>query len=217
MKFCPHCGGDLAGFLAAASTAPRPQGKYDQTKMWRDVVERALAIQGDPPDVSALAYGLARKLEPLFTANGPLRTIIHIAFDRKIVPEGGALLQAAMSNGRLGPTDLGYFQARGYLVEDDKVRVADDVPIGPVYGAVDYWGGAKQHRRWHLSEPVRLNASRNGDPFFMDEHMLAFGAAWLDGSKVGEAFLDLFATLTSGVKGGGAIARPLVVEVAIQA
>jgi len=217
MKFCPHCGGDLAAFFAASSSMPRPQGKYDQTKTWRDIVERANATNGEPPDISALAYGLARKLELMFTANCPLRTIIHLAFDRKVVPEGGALYQAATSGGRLGPTDLGYFRARGYLIEDDKVRVANDVPIGPVYGAVDYWGGAKQHHRWHLAEPVKLNASRNGDPFFMDENMLAFGAVWTDGSKAADAFIDLFEAFSSGVKGGGTIARPLIAEVAIQA
>jgi hypothetical protein len=223
MKFCPHCAGDLSGFLAVASGQPSaptqvaPRGKYDQTKVWRAIVERANATHGEPPDVAALAYGLARSIELMFEAPAALDTVIHIAFDRKIVPEGGALYQAATSGGRLGPTDLGYFKARGYLVEDDKVRVANDVPIGPVYGAIDYWGGAKQHHRWHMATPVKLNASRNGDPFFMDETMVAFGVTWLDGSKLGDAFMDLFETLSAGVKGSGVIARPLVAEAWIRA
>jgi len=217
MKFCPHCGGDLSAFAAVAGATPaaRP-GKYDQTKIWKGLIEQANACGGQPPDISALAFGLAQRIAPSFDGS-PLRTIVHVAFDRKIVPEGGALYQAAMSNGRLGPTDMGYFRARGYLIEDDKVRVVGDMPVGAVYGAVDYWGGDKQHKRWRLAGPVVLNASRNGDPFFMDETMLAFGATWTDGSKVGEALLQLFETLSSGVGGSGSIARPLAAEISIQA
>lgn len=218
MKFCPHCGGDLAGFLAIAPTTARPPGKYDQAKTWRRLVEQANACNGEPPDITALAFGLAKQIEGMAVSRpdnergSPLRTIVHVAFDRKIVPEGGAVYMAARSGGAVGPQDLSYFESRGYLVEDGKVRVSEDIPVGAVFGALEYWGGEKQHRRWHMSEPIKVNASRNGDPLFMDEHMLAFSVHWKDTTKVGEAFLQLFETLQSGVRGGGSIAKPLVVE-----
>jgi hypothetical protein len=72
---------------------------------------------------------------------------------------------------------------------------------------------AKQHRRWHLLEPVKINASRNGDPFFMDDNMMAFGALWSDAAKSDEAFISLLEMFSSGVRGSGVIARPLVAEI----
>jgi hypothetical protein len=217
MKFCPHCGGDLAAFLSAS---PPPQeklpGKYDQMKTWRSLIEKANACHGQPPETPALAFDLTKQLQhywKMLGSEGGLKTIVHLVFDRTIVPSGGALYMAAMSNGISGPKDAAYFEARGYLVEDGRVRVSDDVPIGPAFGALEYWGGAKQHKRWHLSEPIALNPSRNGNPFFMDDNMLAFGATWKDAEKSDEAFISLFEMLCSGVKGDGPIARPIVAEI----
>jgi len=214
MKFCPHCGTDLTGFLGVAGVTPLPRapGKYDQTKTWRAILEQANARQGDAPDSILLATKLADQIAPMLSSGDPVKTIIHLAFDRKIVPEGGALYMAAMSNGQGGPTDLNYFRLRGYLIEDDKVRVQDDVPVGAAYGVLDYWGGAKQHPRWHLACPIQLNASRMGDPFFMDESMVAFGATWKDGARLEAAFMQLFELFAKDPHGGGSIARPLVAE-----
>ena len=217
MKFCPHCGGDLSGFLAVQSkSVAQPLGKYDQVKTWRVLIEKANAIQAQPPEPAAVAFALGKQLEHLMntvgSANG-LKTIVHMVFDRKIVPDGGALYMAAMSNGNAGPKDMNYFEARGYLVEDGKVRVSNDIPVGKVYGVLEYWGGEKQHRRWHMAEPATINASRNGDPFFMDDNMLAFGVAWKDFSKSDEAFMQLFEMFCSGVRGDGIVARPLVAEI----
>jgi len=221
MKFCPHCGGDLVNFQrgveAGTSTASgittKPVVKYDQMATWRKLVEESNRCQGEPPDVSALAYGLADQLRKMFDrAHGePVKSLIHLAVDRKIVPEGGALYMAAMSNGQAGPQNLEYFKARGYLVEDDHVRAIDDVPVGRAYGALDYWGGEKQFRRWHLSMPIRLNASRNGDPYFMDEGMICFGATWVDPDRLNEACLELLESLALGVKRDDVIAKPLAV------
>jgi hypothetical protein len=216
MKFCPHCGGDLSAFQAVMPTTAKPVGKYDQVKTWKALIEKAQACFGDPPQLPALAFDLTKQLKHYMDTMGNtagLRTIVHIVFDRNIVPAGGALYMAAMSNGQAGPQDLSYFEARGYLVEEDKVRVSNDIPVGPVFGVLEYWGGSKQHRRWHLAEPISLNASRNGDPFFMDDNMLAFGATWKDYEKSDEAFLSLFEMLNSGVKGGGIVARPVVAEI----
>jgi hypothetical protein len=142
MKFCPHCGGDLSGFLAVApSNASTPAvtatGKYDQVKTWRVLIEKAQAIQADPPDVVALAMEMGRQLDHLvktMSSEKGLRTIVHMVFDRKIVPDGGALYMAAMSDGRAGPQDPSYFKSRGYLVEDDRVVVSSQA-ASPVASA----------------------------------------------------------------------------------
>ena len=89
----------------------------------------------------------------------------------------------------------------------------DDVPVGQAYKIIDYWGGSQQHKRWHMTSPVELNPSRNGDPFFMDENMIAFGVSWKDGTKVQEAFLGLMNLFADGVNGEGIVAHPLEVKV----
>lgn len=213
MKFCPHCGGDLSAF-AAVAVAPttQPPRTYDQTKTWKALIEKANACRAQPPAPAVLAFELAKQVTGLMTKDG-LRAAIHIAFDRDIVPTGGAVYMAAMSNGQAGPQDLRYFEQRGYLVDDGRVRVANDVPVGPAFGALEYWGGEKQYRRWHLSEPISINASRNGDPFFMDDNMVAFGTSWKDASRAEEALVTLLEQFVSGIKGGGLIAKPLVGEV----
>lgn len=221
MKFCPHCGGDLAAFLSASSnTAPKMNAtmmaKYDQIKVWRALIERAEATRSEPPEIAALAFDVSRQikeLSSLIKPDGTLPVIVHLVFDQKIVPDGGALYMAAMSNGKAGPQDLNYFAARGYLIEEGRVRVSDDVPVGPAFGALDYWGGEKQHRRWHMAKPITLNASRTGDPFFMDDNMLAFGVTWKDLAKIDEAFIQLFEYMATGVRGSNPVARPVMAEV----
>ena len=170
MKFCPHCGGDLSAYLAAegpgdastrtpaTSSAPK---KYDQTKVWRELVQRAREVGGDPPDISNVALAAADGIRPFFKTT-PLSTIVHIVFDKNVVPQGGILYQAAQFDGRMKNTS-DQLEALGYSMEDGKVKLVDDMPVGPVYGAIEYWGGEKQHPRWHLVRPVTINPSRNGD------------------------------------------------------
>ena len=103
----------------------------------------------------------------------------------------------------------------GYAVDGDGHLVtAGDVPVGPLYQILQYWGGEKQHHRWHLKYPIELNPSRNGDPLFMDQNMVAFEAQWKDTQRMDEALLELcnlFATLNDKP-----VAVPLVIELAVQ-
>jgi hypothetical protein len=223
VKFCPHCGGDLSAYLAAegpngasiqtpvVSATPR---KYDQTKVWRDLVQRAREIGGEPPDISHLALAAADKIRPFFKT-APLSTVVHIVFDKNVVPQGGILYQAAQIDGRMKNAG-DQLEALGYSMEDGKVKLVDDMPVGPVYGAIDYWGGEKQHRRWHLAAPVTVNPSRNGDLFFMDDNMVAFGAKWKDAERLDQALLELLGVFENGIKGSGPIAQPLVMELVAQ-
>jgi len=220
MKFCPHCGEDLSAYLAvdktpvsARSTKPAVsvQKDYDQTKIWKEIMESVRLAAARPPGVTELGLRVAEDLRPVLRG-GPVSTIVHLAFDKDIVPQGGALYHAALLDGR-DPGSVDKFTAMGYDLDDGKVRLVDDVPVGPIYGLLEYWGGEKQHRRWHLSEPVRLNPSRHGDPFFMDENMVAFGAKFKDAERLDEGILELLTLLEQGPDGRGGVGAPVEMKI----
>jgi len=220
MKFCPHCGGDLSQYsMAGAPHAPATTGTvYNQTTMWKALVERARAIEGTPPPLENLVLPIVSQMTAAFAArpdrerDAPLRTVVHLVFDRDVVPRGGALHYITMTEGR-GAMDLGRLQGMGYAVQDGKVLVVDDVPVGPAYQLLSYWGGARQHKRWHLEAPCEINPSRNGDPAFMDANMIGFVATWKDTERMTEALLELLEMFARGFgEHRQTIAMPLVLE-----
>lgn len=220
MKFCPHCGGDLSQFnMHGATTSPSSIGTvYNQTSIWRAITERARAVDATPPSADVLVLPWVARMTAAATARpdasrgSPLKTVIHLAFDRDVVPRGGALHQITMTEGR-SPMDLSRLQAMGYAVRDGKVQVVDDVPVGPAYQLLSYWGGDRQHKRWHLAAPCEINPSRNGDPAFMDANMIGFVATWKDMDKLAEALLELLELFTLGFgEYRHTIAIPLVLE-----
>ena len=223
MNFCPHCGGDLSAYMAVergrvplASTAKRPTGgKYDQDSVWRRLVREAEALKGSPPSGIQIVGKAVDNVRAAFVGDEPVSTIVHLALDRNIQPQGGMLYRATMLEGRM-TTSPEQLEQMGYAVEDEKLVTVADVPVSQAYKVIDYWAGAKQHKRWHMTEPVSLNPSRNGNPFFMDENMVAFGAKWHDSSKLEEALLELHSLLSAGVKRAGVVAIPLALELAIQ-
>jgi hypothetical protein len=222
MKFCPHCGQDISKFLAASAGVPLPgpaaqplaPAKYDQVPFWKNLVARTrkLVEEKKPPTLQGLVDPVVASLMRTPLNPDGVETIVHLVFDRPIVPNGGVLMHSMMLDGRssYGPEQL---KNMGYLVIDGKVVVVDGSPVSPAYGVIDYWGGDKQFKRWHLARQVQINPSRNGTPFFMDEEMVAFGAIWRDMLKVQEALLSLLHTFTMGVQGDGAIAQPFALEV----
>lgn len=216
MRFCPHCGGDLARYSAIdAQNVPVPV-KYDQTKTWKAIVTKARDRAVHPPILTELVEPVAQELVKLgenLKEGAVLRTIVHIAFDRDIVPRGGVLYRAVLSDGKLA-TPAEQLEQMGYEVADGKIALVNDVPISKAYSLIDYWGGEKQHKRWHLAERVTINPSRHGEPFFMDAEMLAFGATWSDTTKVREALPVLLNLFAHGVNGTGSVAVPLVIEIA---
>lgn len=221
MKFCPNCATDLQPYLAAEGSVILPQAlpnqsvsvqrNYDQTKTWKGLMQRAREIGANPPDITELALTAASGLIPLLS-KGELSTIVHIVFDKNVVPQGGILYQATMMDGRMGANE-DQLKGLGYGVEDGKVQMVDDMPVGPAYGILDYWGGEKQHHRWHLAEPVTVNVSRHGDKFFMDDNMIAFGVKWKDGAKVEESLLELLGFFENGIGGEGHVAQPVALEI----
>lgn len=220
MQFCPRCGCDLSPYLAAETQQPALSGKYDQTKMWKQIIEkvRERRAKASPPTLMELVEPAAKAIGVLASttkAADTINTIIHIAFDHDIVPAGGVLHRAIMLDGKVGmrPEQL---EAMGYEVNstDSKIMLVNDMPVSRAYVVLDYWGGEKQYRRWHLARPVTIEPSRNGDPYFMDGEMLAFGASWKDDNKVSEALLNLLDMFARGIKGEKGVAFPFALEIA---
>jgi len=214
MKFCPNCGHDLSQYniQGGARVAP-PPGAYNQTAIWKDLVARAQAVEATPPAAEALVLPQTERVRA-WTGDraGPV-TIIHMVFDRDIVPRGGALHQITMTEGR-APLDLERLETMGYEVRDGKVVMVDDIPVGPAYSLVNYWGGDRQHKRWHMVKPCEINPSRNGDPLFMDANMLAVRATWRDLTKLDEALFELLEMFTNGFgQHRKVIGIPLALEV----
>jgi len=221
MKFCPNCGSDISAHLVASGepvqrTEPPVElstAKYDQTSIWKQLTASAAQIEASPPQPAILGMKAAREVDGLLRTvpDRPLETVVHLVFDRSIVPSGGALASVVM--GASKGIDIERMRAMGYAVEDGKIATSGETPIGPAFKVIDYWGGSKQFKRWHLKAPVLLEASRNGDPFFMDENMIAFGASWSDAAKAEEAFIGLMDLFAEGVNGQGIIAHPLEIKV----
>jgi len=204
-KYCPHCGASLAAPAPPAPIGPAPEPKsppaepiivYDQTKHWDALVKRQRSIINAPTN-NELIEQLRRQARP--SVGPPFQSIVHVVMDREITPTGDALRLAVDSDGRLGPaSDLTRLQERGYVIEDGRVKQVDDVPVGRAFCALQYWGGQRQHKRWHLAAPIVVNPSRSGDPYFMDGYYFAFGAAWTDLDRLEEAIRELVDLLRLG-------------------
>lgn len=227
MKYCPSCGSDISMYLRAegsrlpqieatplsvASTQPA-SFIYNQTAIWTELVTRAKAASSPSSPGDLVDDAVKKYLHlPRGTDGVNHETIIHMVFDKPIVPRGGLLHQAMRSDGRSHPTSTAELEAMGYLVTNDKIVEINGIPVSAAYGAVSYWGGEKQFRRWHLSGPVQINPSRNGNPLFMDEEMIAFSATWHDLNKMRDAMFALCTTFIEGID-GKPIATPVALEI----
>jgi hypothetical protein len=207
-KFCPHCGGTLPSDLPAQGALPKPEvavgraGQYDPARFWKSLLKRVDSWQASHPGTVPGALALAKEAfvgaaPRLASATEPMRSIVHLAFDRRITPTG-SLLTSILSDGRMidDPIKLA---AMGYAVRDGKVLLVDDMPVGSVYPLLQYWGGERQHRRWHLAGPIEVDPHRNGNPLMMDENLVAFGATWQDGERMESALENLVSVLAAGV------------------
>jgi len=202
----------------SAVLRPPNREKYDQDKTWRQLIMDAEALKGSPPTPMELVGKAVDRVRGAFSGTkegDSVGTIVHIATDRNIQPQGGVLHRATLLEGRV-QDDISKMERMGYAVQDGKVVVVNDIPVGRGYVAINYWGGEKQYRRWHMSKPVTINPSRNGNPFFMDENMIAFGVSWKDPSKMEEALLELCEILAEGVHKERTIGIPLAMELVWQ-
>jgi hypothetical protein len=218
-RFCPHCGKELPIApaplpVSAPEREPDPSPPatpaYDQTAYWRALHAR-VDDGARPPDTQELVAEVVRRLPP--ARSSPQASIVHVLLDRPATPAGGALLQSVRSDGRLGPAGTPErLEQLGYVLQDGRVRQEGGIPVGRAYIVLEYWGGERQHKRWHLAEPVALDPSRHGDPFFMDERSIAFGARWRDLDRFAEAMTALIETFRNGFD-GISVGHPFVVDV----
>jgi hypothetical protein len=201
MKFCPSCGADIAKYIEVESGHPTAQivasqptvGKYDAVSTWKALLAIASDRQASPPSVDSLVSESLEGMKP-----GKKKAIVHIAFDQDIVPRGGVLYRATLLEGRT-EMDVDRLRKLGYAVDKEgHLVIVDDVPVGNAYQTIMYWGGTKQHKRWHLKYPVEVNPARNGDLYFMDENIVAFGTDWLDTGKMHDAFTVLLESFMGG-------------------
>lgn len=218
LRFCPNCGENLQQYQKPPETKPRQavvmtQSSYNQTEIWKKLVEISNACAKDPPTPESLVLPVLQESAQVFAnSGGPVRSVIHLVLDRSVTPQGGILRQATLVDGN-EPPSVDQFDAAGYLIDDGKVVTADDVPVGHGYQVLEYWGGERQHKRWHLEKPISINPSRNGDPYFMDEGLVAFGAKWLDGERLEEALLTLMELFLDGINGAGRVGVPLALAI----
>jgi hypothetical protein len=224
MKFCPNCGFDLTPHLAIEGNRvpgnstlpavhPTTAEAYDQTDVWKKLMASALEREATPPSSIELTQKSVQELQALAKLAGgkPVDTVVHLVFDRNIAPSGGGFASAVL--GGRNELNIEQMKAQGYVVEDGKIATHQDIPVGAAFQVIDYWGGERQSKRWHLAAPVALVASRNGDPFFMDERMAAFGALWSDVDKAEEAMLTLLGAFSEGVGGDGIVAHVLELKI----
>lgn len=212
LRFCPNCGENLAQYKPSARAKVIQQPAYDQTRIWKELVALAESHRASPPAPEALILPVLERSAEVFADGKEVRSVIHLVLDRSIVPQGGVLQRAALSEGRL-PTTTEQLELAGYVLEEGKVQMVDDIPIGIGYQIVNYWGGERQHKRWHLAKPVSINPSRNGNPYFMDDNLVAFGAKWLDGERTQEALFTLLELFAHGINDSGTVATPLALAV----
>ena len=187
--------------------SPGPAENYDQTEYWRALIPKA---QGVPAETTVM------NLPNGFTKGN---TVIHLIFDKSVSPQGG-LMQTLVQNvastqpmtaPRLTPAEL---DAMGYLADEEgKIELIDDVPVGRIYGILQYWGGEKQHKRWHMASPVVIDPSRKGDPCFIDDNLAAIKVTWKDGDRMPEAMSVLVEQLHEGIKESKGVGAPRLVDV----
>lgn len=114
------------------------------------------------------------------------------------------------------PIDTDRLKKLGYAIDSEgHLVIQDDVPVGVLYQAIQYWGGSAQHKRWHMKYPVEVNPSRAGDLYFMDNNIVAFGVDWADTSQMEEAFKNLLDSM-EGFKGSEPIGIPLALKLVEQ-
>ena len=228
MKFCPHCGADLSAYMAVSPQVEREAGHrrtrtetghgslredpYNQDETWKELNRKALESPAEP-DMAKVVLDAVNEALPLFKAP-PARTIVHLLFDRTVSLEGGAIFSSVVSEQDQRVTTE-RLKRLGYQLDDDNhVVTVDHIPVPSAYSILDYWGGASQHKRWHLTQPVTISPSRNGNPCFIDENMVAFRAIWADADRLETSLHHLVELLMEGVNGIAPAGTPVVLHLA---
>lgn len=182
---------------------PAPPG-YDQVGTWKSLMIAAAQLGGAAPDVNQIISDAEDKLTSLgFPDRG---VIVHMVFDRSVVPSGGLLYRTAVQGTAAPRVEL--IEAMGYILKDGKIAYTDDgSPIGKAYRFLEEWSDDALVNG-EIEGQVAMSASRNGSILFMDDTMAAFGVRWLKRDKKPESV----AKLIRGFEGRG-IAKVLAIDI----
>lgn len=195
-KFCPSCGCQLPPHAGTVNVTVSAAPAYDQELTWRSILGSSPGPIAEQIAAAAVVLGnLVRD-----AAGAKVTTLVHLLFDKSVTPSGGLLSSMVSSLGKLeAPITPARLALMGYAIgSDGKVVTVDDVPVGPIYNLLQYWGGEKQHKRWHLVEPISISPSPNDKTAFMDGRMVAFGATWKDAEVFTAAMEELYRLLVVG-------------------
>lgn len=215
---CPFCAKDISfmgsafGVASAPPVAMRSEKLDDavynhdlQSFLWERMRERAALYTGMTSEmIAANATGTKRPNRE----DGSV--VLHMMFDRSVTPQGNLIYQNVMSSSATQPAQrpahtLETLQTQGYVVlEADgryNIQTVDDVPVGPIWNTLQYWGGERQHHRWHMERPVHASPRRNDCPAFMDDRMCAVQVWFKDDERLHESLVELALECETGLKG----------------
>ena len=182
-----------------------------QTLLWQRMQDKAALYSGLPqPEMIANAVSQRR----VNREDGSV--VMHLMFARDIAPVGGLISKAVMSLTATQPPQMPDVSQenlllRGYSVvggeSGPRIQTVDDVPVGPLWNTLQYWGGEKQHRRWHMSRPISANPHRNNCPAFMDGKMCAVQVWFEDNERIFDALQNLCDACETGINSSPVVAK----------
>lgn len=197
---CPLCKG--SGRSHQFPPAKTKEGKYDQDAFWTNMTRD---VSSSFEDALELAVRVLNSPQ-VKKCTIPYSFIVHLLLDRAITPLGNLILdqvrrgqlRTGQTQERLSPEHL---QARGYVtLPSGNVQVVDDIPVGPFYNTLVEWG-VERHTIHRMDCPITIDVNRKGNPFFMDNTMVAFGATYSDVGWVKASLELLNIYCTEGVTG----------------
>ena len=141
----------------------KDDGKYNQDRAWLMMTREVPATLDEAIEKAMASYG---------SHSGS--SILHLLFSKNITPQGNLIFNQVMIGSLVTRSHLPEMTPerlamRGYAVEDGKVRVVNDVPVGPIYGILQGWGSKKD---------IVIDANRKGNPYFLDNNMAAVGVTF---------------------------------------
>lgn len=226
---CPFCAHDITfmqpAFASQTYTAP-PAGAWTttasptvesklddavysrdlQSVLWQRMHEKVALYAGMTPD-QIISNAVAQKRPNREDGS----VVMHLMFDRDVTPVGGVINGAVLqSTATVAPAaqefDVEKLRTLGYALVpgENRIQTVDDVPVGPLWNTLQYWGGERQHKRWHMERPILASPRRNDCPAFMDGKMCAVQVWLRDDERLYDALAELCVECQTGLNGSPA-------------
>jgi hypothetical protein len=136
---------------------------YNQSAIWSSIQRET---------VGKFEEKLIKQADEVAAA-APCKVIVHLLFDQNVTPEGNLIYQLMQRANNQKPLTAEVLRLKRYVVDDDGNVVTDhDVPISECYRAIQLYSNGFDGDVVTLT---RLDPNRKGDPYFMDNEMVAFG------------------------------------------